>query len=164
MDPTQVRALRSHVRKVNLERQQQRSTERLENFRSLSVDDFSHDGRVKPAGRRESVRLEQLESFDQGSELAESSVTTSRDSNCLLISDVETGAFDSLTLRDGGTLPRQCTCKQAKQLQQRSVFTGGSHSPGRDIRRDTPHPYASQVSAVVRIEERRVSALLKSCE
>ncbi|KIW16716.1 hypothetical protein PV08_03905 [Exophiala spinifera] len=147
LDPTQVRALRSHVRQVNLERSQQRTTQRMENFRSLSIDDFSENGEIRPGKRRFASRPEPTTTSQGPSELGD-----------------EAPIQHAVPQLDFNTRP-----EQSVTASSRSSFplSDSSHSVSRERNRPastTPglHPYTSNISAVTGLDEGRVDQLLTS--
>lgn len=140
LDATQIRALRSHVRQVNLERLQQRTTQRMENFRSLSVDDFSQNGEIRPEKRR----------FVSRSEPRDTPTTSQMTSE----PDEEARIHE----------PEQSV---ASSRRYSFLLPGRLHSDSRQGGRPAssipgPHPYTSDISAVTGLDEARVNQLLTS--
>lgn len=149
LDNEQIRALRSHVRKVNLERLQQRTTERMENFRSLSVNDFSEHGEIKPDKRRFPVRAERIESGAPSSNATESNEGPSAQSVSTL--DASEG-LESLSGPSGEAWSLVGQVHTGQPAAGDSIL--GSTT--------TQHPYSAQISAVTGIDEALVDRLLRS--
>ena len=162
LDSDQVRALRSHVRKVNLERSHQKSTQRLENFRSFTITDFEQDGKLKPTKRRPSVRPDQTQPAPIEYESAPSCSNQRQDcSGTPPVAETPSIAFQSLSPSHNIIVPRRCHCKRGKLSNQRlspSEELPSISSP------DARHPYTSQISKSINVDEKRIDQLLKSCE
>jgi hypothetical protein len=167
LDSTQVRALRSHVRKVNLERSQQKSTRRLENFRSLTITDFTEDGRMKNGKRKQPSQRDATILQTEIEDLPEKAGPRQRChyDRALSRSTMPTGLFHfvSSSTTDGYPL-LQCDCGRAKSLSQRRQ----SVSPPSSSRASPPgsaiHPFLSTISDAVELEEDRIAHLLNSCK
>lgn len=168
LDSEQVRALRSHVRKVNLERLNQRRTRRLENFRSLTVTDFSQAGSINPSKSRTSGSSDPCQRL---SPEIESPPMCRSASKLRPLSPVIAGvpfapsrAFESLSAPDGDGTLIQCGCTYVKPTERQSNAVGyfsKSHGSGFS---DRVHPSASQISKAVQIDAARVDHLLHSCK
>lgn len=152
LDNEQIRALRSHVRKVNLERLQQRTTERMENFRSLSVNDFSEHGEIKPDRRRFPVRAEPTEPGASTSNVPESNEGLPGPSaHPVAMLDASEGS-DFLSGPSGEAWSVVGQAQTAKSVTGDSLLGGTT----------TRHPYSAQISAVTGIDEMLADRLLRS--
>ncbi|KAK4945571.1 hypothetical protein LTR10_015190 [Elasticomyces elasticus] len=152
LDNEQIRALRSHVRKVNLERLQQRTTERMENFRSLSIDDFSQHGEIKPEKRRFPVR-------PKGPEARGSSSNVPGPSKRLPLP----GAESLATLADSeGLESLSHTLSDASSGQAPAPALQSSTEDDMLRSTTTRHPYSAQVSVMTGIDEILADSLLRS--
>ncbi|KIV76954.1 hypothetical protein, variant [Exophiala sideris] len=152
LDNEQIRALRSHVRKINLERLQQRTTERMENFRSLSVNDFSKHGEIKPEKRRFPVRPKGVEAGGSSSNVpgpnkglplrgAESLAT-------LAVSEGLESLSDILGDAPSGQAPAPALESATEDDMLRSTTTR--------------HLYSAQISVMTGIDEIVADSLLRS--
>ena len=160
LDATQIRALRSHVRKVNLERSNQKSTQRLENFRSLTITDFSEGSKFKGGKRRRPSSPGARQSPE--SEIEELPLEASPTQLLPLPSPVTLPtAFRSLSLPEDDYVPGQCTCGLAL-----SKLPIAFHLPPASscLASDGEHPYARQVSQAIGLDEARIGYLLNSCK
>lgn len=165
LDSTQVRALRSHVRKVNLERSNQKIAQRLENFRSLTIADFVQGGKTKSGKKRSysSTDPGQTASPAAESPTPPDDIPTPSGSSINIIADVPTRAFESLLSHEGDTLPRECECSSPDPSDRHSLISGLLSGSIANYQPNEQHPYASQISRFVDIDERRIDSLLKSC-
>ena len=150
LDNEQIRALRSHVRKVNLERLQQRTTQRMENFRSLSVDDFSQHGEIKPEKRRFPVRSEGAETGGSSSDVPGSNKGRPAPRVEPLPTLAAPKGPESLSSTIGGAssgeVPVQAWAIEDDMLERTS----------------TRHPYTAHFSAMTGIDENLADSLLNS--
>lgn len=165
LDSSQVRALRSHVRKVNLERSTQKSTRRLENFRSLTVTDFSESGKIKSGKKRQSstpstTHSLELEIEDLPSREAPTNILP------LILPDpaIITHAFQILPSPKAEHLVTQCNCTRVSPLNQQRLSPSQSSSPALSSYIDERHPYALHIAKKIGFDEGRIEYLLKSCK
>ncbi|OAP61400.1 hypothetical protein AYL99_03603 [Fonsecaea erecta] len=166
LDSSQVRALRSHVRKVNLERSNQKSTRRLENFRSLTITDFSEGGKVKSGKRKQPPNVDACHSLEP--EIENLPPREGPSPQCPLNlggADTPTTAFQFLSSTAGDGPPRQCTCAsiRAKPLNPKLPSPGHLPAARASPSNDECHPYASQISKAIDLDETRIDYLLRSC-
>ncbi|KIW89772.1 uncharacterized protein Z519_09929 [Cladophialophora bantiana CBS 173.52] len=164
LDSNQVRALRSHVRKVNLERSNQKSTRRLENFRSLTITDFSEGGKVKSGKRKQPPNVDACPSLEPEIENLPSREGASQ--RCPLNpgdANIPTTAFQFLSSSDGDGPPRRCSCGRAKPPNPKLPNPGQLSIAGASSCKDGCHPYASQISKAIDLDETRIDYLLRSC-
>ncbi|KIW27576.1 uncharacterized protein PV07_07305 [Cladophialophora immunda] len=166
LDSSQVRALRSHVRKVNLERSNQKSTRRLENFRSLTITDFSEGGKVKSGKRKQPPNEDNRQSLEPEIEDLPSREGASQ--QCPLNpsgADIPTTAFQFLSSAAGDGPPRRCTCARSRAKPPNPKLPSSGRIPvvGASSSNDESHPYASQISKAIDLDETRIDYLLRSC-
>jgi hypothetical protein len=165
LDSSQVRALRSHVRKVNLERSNQKSSRRLENFRSLTVNDFSEGGKLKNGKRKQSPKADatqnletEIENLPSGAGVAHGFPQGSSSP------ETSTRAFQFLSSPSPERLPRRCSCPRENLPNQRFRSSQLYSSPDASPSSTHKHPYASKISEVVDLDEARIDTLLNSCK
>lgn len=165
LDSNQVRALRSHVRKVNLERSTQKSTRRLENFRSLTITDFSESGKIKSGKKRQpstpgATHSLELEIEDLPSREVPANILP------LILPDpaVITHAFQVLPSPKAEKLATQCTCTCFSPVNQQLTNHSQSSSPALSSYSDERHPYALHIAKKIGFDEARIEYLLKSCK
>ncbi|KIW70787.1 hypothetical protein, variant [Phialophora macrospora] len=163
LDSSQVRALRSHVRKVNLERSNQKSTRRLENFRSLTITDFSEAGKAKGAKKKQSSQpdVTQLETEIQDLPWGEDPPQ-----DCPLAPgspEIPTRAFQCLSTPDGQFLPKRCNCNKSSPPHRQSPGPSRRSSPIDSPQSDGIHPHAVQIANAIDVDEARINDLLRSC-
>ncbi len=155
LDTTQIRALRSHVRRVNLERLQQRSTQRMEIFRSLSVQDFSPNGNIRPEKRRFPVRSDPGQAFSP-------SPGPEGPSDTYLVHCLP---FQSTQITDRADKPLAIfdgePCLWVGADDQCSQAATGEYAA---IDATEQHPYVQQISAIVQLDEVLMDRLLRSCQ
>ncbi|KIX09446.1 uncharacterized protein Z518_00526 [Rhinocladiella mackenziei CBS 650.93] len=162
----QVRALRSHVRKINLERSHQQSTQRLENFRSLTVTDFHSDRKIRSGRRKSSLQSDPLQSFTTESGSSSSGLhrnDSQRSSDRPQNSDAPTRAFESLLSSDSDILPKRCCVSHSASLKPPLLSSGQPPRDGDSCGQEGQHPYASQISVRTQIDPVWIDHLLKSC-
>ena len=164
LDSSQIRALRSHVRRVNLERSSQKSTQRLENFRSLTVDDFSETGKARGGRRKQSVQLDGTQALEMGIgdlPLGEGPVPMLP----LVPGRPRTpiSAFQFLLPPGTESLPGQCKCHWTKPARQPTESPRQPLSPAASPVRASRHSYASKIAETLGLDEGRIASLLDSC-
>ncbi|KAI1623117.1 hypothetical protein EDD37DRAFT_458923 [Exophiala viscosa] len=152
LDTEQTRALRSHVRKVNLERLQQRTTQRMENFRSLSIDDFSQHGEIKPEKRRFPVRFEVAATEASSSNALQSDKGPPVPRAERLATLAATEGPESLSGTIGGASAGLRTGLSLEVASEDEVLRSTT----------TRHLYSAQISAMTGIHENLAESLLSS--
>ncbi|OAL33384.1 hypothetical protein AYO20_07395 [Fonsecaea nubica] len=166
LDSSQVRALRSHVRKVNLERSNQKSTRRLENFRSLTITDFSEGGKVKSGKRKQPPSADACNSLEPEIENLPSREGGSQ--QCPLNpggADTPSTAFQFLSSSAGDGPPRRCTCAKTGSKPSNPKLPSSGQLPvvGASASTDECHPYAAHISKAIDLDPTRIDYLLRSC-
>ncbi len=165
LDSSQVRALRSHVRKVNLERSNQKSTRRLENFRSLTVTDFSEGGKTRSNKRKQSlqpVATPSLEGAIEDLPLGEDPAQGWPFASNAPQSPTET--FRDLSSPSSECLDRPCSCYRESPSAERAQSPNHYLSPTGSSPSAGQHPYASRISEAIELDEARIDSLLQSCK
>ncbi|OCT50478.1 hypothetical protein CLCR_06878 [Cladophialophora carrionii] len=163
LDSSQVRALRSHVRKVNLERSTQKSTRRLENFRSLTITDFSESGKAKGAKKKQSIQLNvtHLETEIRDLPWGEDPLQ-----KCRLAPDspeIPTRAFQCLSTSCNLFLPKRCSRSRSSSQGPQSQSPSQHSSPVDSPQSDETHPHAARIANATDVDEARINQLLRGC-
>ena len=165
LDSSQVRALRSHVRKINIERSYQKSTRRLENFRSLTINDFSDGGKNKGNKRKQSPQPDPTPSLEAVIEdLPLEECPTQGWPLVFNTGETPTRAFQFLWSPSAQCLPKQCNCFKHTPSRERPHSRDQSPSPAGSPVSVCKHPYSSRISEAIDLDESRVNLLLQSCK
>ncbi|EXJ62415.1 hypothetical protein A1O7_02850 [Cladophialophora yegresii CBS 114405] len=160
LDSGQVRALRSHVRKVNLERSNRKSTQQLENFRSLTITDFSGSGKAKGAKRKQSfhsnvAHLETvIQEFPWGDDPPQG-YPLAPDSP-----GIPTRAFRCLPNQ---LPPKRCSCHRPSPQGQQSPSSSEHSTPSDSPHSEETHPQAAWIVDATDVDEDQINQLLRSC-
>ncbi|KAJ9603315.1 hypothetical protein H2200_012093 [Cladophialophora chaetospira] len=164
LDSSQVRALRSHVRKVNLERSNQKSTRRLENFRSLTITDFSDGGKAKGNKKKQPLESNATASLETAIEDLPSAESPIQGFPLDLSGPpTPSRAFQFQSSPIAESPPRRCSCHRANSSKQRSGSLNQYPSPVASPLGDKTHSFASRIAELVDFDVERIDYLLKSC-
>ena len=127
----------------------------MEIFRSLSVQDFSPNGDIRPEKRRFPVRSDPGQALSPSPGPAEPSDTYLGQCQPSQSTQVTDRADKPLSIFDGGpSLWAGADNQRSEAATGEYTATGGTEQ----------HPYLQQISAIVELDAVLVDCLLRSCQ